>query len=29
MRKAVPQTGKAKQVFSALFENLPTEAAAK
>jgi hypothetical protein len=29
MRKAVPQTGKTKQVFSALFEKLPTEAAAK
>jgi pseudoazurin len=27
--KAVPQTGKAKQVFSALFEKLPTQAAAK
>jgi hypothetical protein len=27
--KAVPQTGKAKQVFSALFEKLPSRAAAK
>lgn len=27
--KAVPQTGKAKQVFSALFEKLPAQAAAK
>ena len=27
--KAVPQTGKAKQVFAALFEKLPTQAAAK
>jgi len=26
--KAVPQVGKAKQVFAALFENLPTQAAA-
>jgi pseudoazurin len=26
--KAVPQTGKAKQVFAALFEKLPTQAAA-
>jgi hypothetical protein len=29
MRKAVPQTGKAKQAFSALFEKLPRRAAAK
>jgi len=27
--KAVPQTGKAKQVFAALFEKLPSQAAAK
>ena len=27
--KAVPQVGKAKQVFAALFEKLPTQAAAK
>jgi pseudoazurin len=27
--RAVPQTGKAKQVFSALFEKLPSQAAAK
>jgi hypothetical protein len=26
--KAVPQVGKAKQVFAALFEKLPTQAAA-
>ncbi len=26
--KAVPQAGKAKQVFAALFEKLPTQAAA-
>jgi pseudoazurin len=27
--KAVPQTGKAKQIFAALFDKLPTQAAAK